>query len=115
MYTIKKFQRQCLFAARNSKSYSRTILSKIFEKTELTSFFKIGVTLVIFQISGKTPYISDELKIIVRGFDSRSPTSFMIVVETLSGPAAFPFFNFKIAFGCSFKEIRYPVIILCYV
>ena len=68
----------------------------------LISDLKIGLTLAILQKSGKTSPINDEFKIIVRGFDTRSPLSLMIVVGTLSGPAVFPFFNFLIAMPYKF-------------
>ena len=51
---------------------------------------KIGVTLASFQISGKTPFITESLKIIVTGFAMRSLTSFTMMVDTLSGLDAFP-------------------------
>ena len=54
--------------------------------------FNIWVTFASFQISGNTPLSDDELKIIDKGLDTRSPTSLTIVVGTLSGPAVFPFF-----------------------
>ena len=57
----------------------------------------MGVTLANFQMSGKTPVSKDELYIIVNGFQIKSPESFTSLVDILSGPGAFPFFNLEIA------------------
>ena len=73
----------------------------------------IGVTLASFQISGNTPFSNDELKIIDNGFDTRSPTSLTIVVGTLSGPAAFPFFSCLIAFNVKLLSTVLNFITFC--
>ena len=54
---------------------------------------KIGETLLIFQISGKLPAVSDELYITVKGRAINSDASLANLTGFFSGPLALPFFS----------------------
>ena len=54
---------------------------------------KIGGTLPNFQISDKIPYLDDELKTMVSGFQMKLAASLNTVVRILSGLGALPVSN----------------------
>ena len=66
-------------------------------------------------ISGNTTISRDALYIIVNGFHIESPESFTNLVETLSGPDAFPIFNLDIAFSTLVLSINLNLSFLVWV
>ena len=63
------------------------------------------MTLADFQISGKMPHFNDELKTMVSGFQMKSATSLISLVEILSGPGALPLFSCFMAFSTYVSSI----------